>query len=67
MIDFGHAGDMRWVGEAKEVQFSVEVGNRDILCRVSQEAIGNHLSRARGAQRNTWMRPRRALPVLLTG
>lgn len=42
MIDFGHAGDMRWVGEAKEVQFSVEVGNRDILCRVSQEAIGNH-------------------------
>ena len=43
MIDFGHAGDNRWVGEAKEVQFSVEVGNRDILCRVSQEAIGNHL------------------------
>ena len=42
MIDFGHAGDMRWVGEAKEVQFSVEVGNREILCRVSQEAIGNH-------------------------
>ena len=47
MIDFGHAGDMRWVGEAKEVQFSVqfsvEVGRREIiLCRVSQEAISNH-------------------------
>ncbi|MCH8113683.1 MAG: DUF1488 family protein [Proteobacteria bacterium] len=43
MIDFGRARNMRWVGEAKEVQFSVEVGNRDILCRVSQEANGNHL------------------------
>ena len=42
MIDFGHAGDMRWVGEAKEVQFSVEVGGREILCRIAQEAIGNH-------------------------
>ena len=42
MIDFGHAGDMRWVGEANGVQFSVKVGKRDILCRVSQEAISNH-------------------------
>ncbi len=43
MIDFGHAGNMKWVGEAKEVQISVEVGRREILCRVSQEAISNHL------------------------
>ena len=42
MIDFGHARDMRWVGEAKEVQFSVEVGRREIFCRVSREAISNH-------------------------
>ncbi len=34
---------MRWVGEAKEVQFSAEVGRREVLCRVSQEAISNHL------------------------
>ncbi len=33
---------MKWVGEAKEVQFSVEVGRREILCRVSREAISNH-------------------------
>ncbi len=34
---------MKWVGEAKEVQISVEGGRREILCRVSQEAISNHL------------------------
>ena len=39
MIDFGHAGNMRWVGEAKEVQFSVLV---TAIFFVSQEAIGNH-------------------------
>ena len=33
---------MKWVGEAKEVQFSVEVGRREILCPVSWEAISNH-------------------------
>ncbi len=34
---------MRWVSEAKEVQFPAEVGRREVLCRVSQEAISNHL------------------------
>ncbi len=43
MIDFGHAGNMKWVGEVNEVQFPVEVGRCEILCRVSQEAISNHL------------------------
>ena len=35
-------GNMKWVGEANKVQFSVEVGRRAILCRVSQKAISNH-------------------------
>ena len=46
MIDFGRARDMRWVGEVNEVQFSANVGKRDILCRVSRAAITYRLDEA---------------------
>ncbi len=37
---------MKWVGEAKEVQFSANVGKRDILCRVSRAAVASRLDEA---------------------
>lgn len=39
MINWGNPAYMRWNSEYMEVRWNIDDNGRDILCRVSQEAI----------------------------